>query len=140
MLSLDFPVCGLLFLGFLQSAHLILGKDQPILRNASRKCLQALRERLQVMTQPNRACTGRGDKCAPFAQLVRHTGLPKSRLFEGESHYCSFNGRINAIAQVWLLARKLLQRRFPARIVQLFEPIEAIPAEPHHLACVGHIA
>ena len=55
MRGLDFAVCGVIFLLSLECLYLHLGQHFTGLGNMALQCRQALLERLEVMSQPDRA-------------------------------------------------------------------------------------
>src|SRR5262249_740481 len=81
----------------------------------------------------------RDDKPA-LPQLVGNAQLTEGRLLERERNDGLLDLLEHPILQHWLLAADLLQRQFPAAVVELFEAIKAVPAIAHHLAGLADIA
>src|SRR5436190_24175011 len=66
--------------------------------------------------------------------------LPIPATGEQISYHRFFNRRCCAVFQDRLAPADLLQCQLAAFVVQLLEPIEAVPAVPHHLAGLADIA
>src|SRR5262249_42796750 len=81
----------------------------------------------------------RDDKPA-LPQLVGTAQLTEGRLLERERNDGLLDLLGHPILQHWLLAADLLQRQFPAAVVELFEAIKAVAAIAHHLAGLADIA
>src|SRR6266496_3242356 len=77
---------------------------------------------------------------ARFLSSLATRTWPNAGCSSAKRHHRLFDAGVSAILEIRLLARNLRQRRLPARLVQLLEPIEAVPTEPEHLARLGHAA
>src|SRR5204863_8797007 len=80
------------------------------------------------------------DRLAALFELVRYPDLTPARLLDRQFHHRRLNRRIHPVGQDRLRAADLLQRQLAAFVVELLEPVKAVPAITHHLAGLAHIA
>jgi hypothetical protein len=92
------------------------------------------------VAQPHAAYARGGYRQPPLFQLVSDTNLPKGWLLNRERHDGIFDLLRHAVLQHRLLAADLLQRQLTTLVVQFLEPVEAVPAIAHHLACLTDVA
>ena len=92
------------------------------------------------MALPHAADAGRRNREPTLSQFVGDTHLPEGWPLNGERYDSGLDLLSDAVLKHRLLARDFGQRDLAAFVVQLLESIEAIPAIPHHLASLAHIA
>ena len=134
IISLYFPVCLFLRLGFFQRGHLVLVKHDAFLLHLGRKCLQAFLEGLHVMPEPDGAHSSGRYEYAFLAQLVGYAYLSQSRVVYGHLHYSLLYALLHAVLYHRLFTGNLLQGQFSALLVQFLETIKTVTAVSHDLA------
>jgi len=102
--------------------------------------LQTFLECFEPMSYPDRAHATWRHKDTVLFESVGDTYLPQSRILQShfQNRFC-YN-RIHSILWVWLTPAQFAQALFPLLIVQLLEPVEAIPGIAHNLAGFTHIS
>lgn len=134
IISLYFPVCLFLRLGFFQRGHLVLVKHDAFLLHLGRKCLQAFLEGLHVMPEPDGAHSSGRYEYAFLVQLVGYAYLSQSRVGYGHLHYSLLYALLHAVLYHRLFTGNLLQGQFSALLVQFLETIKTVTAVSHNLA------
>src|SRR5271169_6318948 len=94
----------------------------------------------EVVTLPNAAHPKSRDRLAALLQLVRYPELTPARLLDRQFYHRRLERRIHSVGQDRFRAADLLQRQLAAFVVELLEPVKAVPAITHHLAGLAHIA
>jgi hypothetical protein len=92
------------------------------------------------MPQPDAPDARRRDGQGLLAQCIGHTHLPPRGLINRHLYNGLLQLDRHPILQDRLLAGELLQRRLTARVIELFEPREAVSALAHELTGFGDIA
>jgi hypothetical protein len=124
----------------LQRLQLRFGQQHAILRHLGLERLRPLAGGLQVVALPDAAhACGRDRHPLPF-QRLRHPQLAPGRLLDGEHYDRLLDLDWGAVLQHRLAAADLLQRELAAFVVELLEPIKAVPGIAHHLAGLRHVA
>ena len=80
--------------------------------------------------------TPNGETVRPRFKSSLETLAP-GRLVDGERDHGFLDRRIGPVLEDRLAPREFLQRQLAAFVVELLEPIEAVPAIAHHLAGLG---
>ena len=75
-----------------------------------------------------------------LGQFVGDPRLAPGRLVDRHGHHRRLDLRQHPVLQDRLAARHLLKRQFAAFVVEILEPIEAVPAVAHYLAGLADVA
>jgi hypothetical protein len=94
----------------------------------------------EVVAQPDRAHPEGRDRNALFGQFVGDPRLAPGRLIDRHRRHRCLDLRGDPVLQNRLAARQLLQRQLAAFVVEIFEPVEAVPAQAHDLAGLADVA
>ena len=95
---------------------------------------------LQVVAQPDGTDAEGRDRHPLLSEFVGDPGLAQGRLVDRHGHHRRFDLGRNPVLQDRLAARHLLKRQLPAFVVEIPEPVEAVPAVAHHLAGLADVA
>ena len=136
----EFAMGLLVGLGFFQGRDLRLGEDQAVLSHLRLERLEPMFHGLQVVAQPDRAHAEGRDRHSLLGHFVRHPRLAPGRLVDRHGHHGRFDLGQHPGLQDRLAARHLLKRQFPAFVVEILEPVEAVPAVAHDLAGLADAA
>src|SRR5690606_20542599 len=99
---------------------------------------EALLAMLQVVAEPDAAHAGGRHHDSLLAQLVGEPHLAPRRLLDGSLQHRLLDRLLDPVLQERLATAELPQGLLPARLVQLLESIETIPAVTHDLAGLGN--
>jgi hypothetical protein len=124
----------------LEGDQLRLGENPPLLRNFRFQRFETLLHRGEVVADPHTAHAGRRDRPPLLGELVGHSVLAPRRLIDRHRDDQLFEIARDPVAQIRLASADLAQRVLATRLIQLFEPIEAVAAVPHDLAGLGHVS
>jgi len=120
-------------LGFLEGGDLRFGQDQAVLGHLCFQRLEPMLHGLQVVAQPDRADAEGGDRHSLLGERVGDSGLAPGRLVDRHGYDRLFDLGRNPVLQDRLASRHLLERQLPAFVVEILEPVEAVPAVAHDL-------
>ena len=127
-------------LGFLEGGDLRFGQDQAVVGHLCFQRLEPMLQGLQVVAQPDRADAEGGDRHSLLGERVGDSGLAPGRLVDRHGYDRLFDLGRNPVLQDRLASRHLLERQLPAFVVEILEPVEAVPAVAHHLAGLADVA
>jgi hypothetical protein len=126
-------------LRFFERRDLRFREHDAVLRHFRLQRLEPMLHRRQVMALPHTAHPGWRDRQATLAQFAGDPQLAPGRLFDRKLHHGPLNVRQSTVLQARLAPADLLQRQLATFVIELFEPIEAVPTVAHHLARSAHI-
>jgi hypothetical protein len=139
-LALKLPMGFPVGLGLLQRHHLRLDEGPPFLGHLRLQRLEPMLHRCEIMPLPDAAHAGGRHGHATLRRLVGHPHLAPRRLLDRELDDRCFHLRRHPVLQDRLAPGDLRQRRLAAGLVQLLEPVEAVPAVAHDPTGPRHVA
>jgi hypothetical protein len=117
-----------------------LGQHQALLRHRRRERLQALRHAGQVGAEPDVPHPEGGHRHAALAQLVGDPQLAPGGLIDGYLDHRRLDRRVDPVLPIGLAPGQLLTGDLATLLVELLEPVEAVPAVAQHLAGLADAA